>query len=211
MSDNDYLAELSLNDKPLGLDGWSSKYVKIADRTPKLRITAHSDTSVVLYVIWSEDGEKEGPIIEISLKPNAWRTEKIDVILTYMKIVVGPSSVVNNKTTICCIPVTVVPTLQMAHQPEQSEHKKRSKSPFSALKRRSSFGKLDLSEQKQELRDPRIPDNIVRNSLICGSAQNQISTLAPPPNDGNKYVLTFFNGVMAWELANQPWDISNTI
>lgn len=219
------LEKLNLPDAALGLDGWSSEYVKVGNDYKHFRVTGFSDTDTVLNIIWSNDGINDGFCSTVTLKSGKWKTEKIEVMLPYVKYNVLGSTENNTRTIINTLGRTFEvnntgtigrSTGSMCQLNEENadtvelkeKETKRGKSPFRrfSISRKNSMGKIDKQIDITSNHDPRIPDGIYRNSILIGAAPGQLTTLPPPPTDGLKYVLTYNSGTYIWEQT-QNWEL----
>jgi hypothetical protein len=195
---------------------YSTEYVNVI-RYKYLRITVFSEQPMNMYAVFSIDSVEKGLVQNFKIVGKKWETFRLEIISPYLKFecvngnednkkllvnVLGrndmmpPEKHVKIEESIIPKPLEIIEDELIIHEPEPM----RPKSPF----RRFVASKLN-SPKKEEMRDARLPELMLKGNMFFVSATNKISTI-PAPNDNLEYHLCWINGTPQWRLINE-WRI----
>lgn len=168
----------------VGSEGYTTNFAKISG-LKELKINVYTDTDIKLNLEWSIDGINRDMIQELNIESNKWYTEKIDIVMAYVRFnVTHISSKVNT-----CLKIT-------AFSPEEKDIvkvKPQKKNIFSINKKESSSS--SSSSNSKTVKDERIPALIFKGGLLVGKDGKNISVL-PKGNEGD--ILMMVDGFPLW-------------
>jgi hypothetical protein len=187
------------------------------------RITSYSDIDLQLDIIFSFDGQNEGPV-QINPLNHKWTTRKVEIILPYVKLRVtrAVAEIQENKLLV----VNILARSQSDESKKEEEHidhveqvkpvePVRSKSPFSSILKRGRSNSRSESKHEQprsdkiQVHDSRIPEFLPRNAILVGGYSNS-ATIIPAPID-NDSVLVFSSGKFVWMPLLDPQTQSKSV
>ena len=198
-----------------------------------LRITVYSEAIGHLYTVFSVDGQERGIVHNFKIQPNKWETFKTEVVCGYMKFEFVNGNETNKRLLINVLGRygamsglgNAIPHVSIKedknviekkeerdldsleeHDKEEVEKKEnRGKSPF----RRWVEKKKPPPVQKVESYDPRLPQLMLRGTMLIATQTNVLGVIPPPPSDSES-VLTWSGGQPCWTFLselNSKWQI----
>jgi hypothetical protein len=173
----------------IGCGGCSTHFVKVSS-LKEFRITADSDTDLVLRLEWSMDGHQVNFYNEYQVEANVCLTKQVDVVLQYIRFFVNETE---EEKQNCRLKI-------LAFSPDDKAIVKEQPKKSSSFIRNLSFSpklspkKSPRSSSRPEHED-RIPHNVYKGSLLVGKTTREVGIL-PRGNDGD--ILMIVNGEPQW-------------